>query len=261
MIERKFVQEKLKEFHIQEHIDHTFKRVGHSNTKMVRTPLGEKIIISAFKPGLVVGRKGENIKKLTKTLKSRFGLENPQVEIAEIPNPHLDARVVAERIANTMEMFGSTKFKAIGHRTMSDVMGAGALGIEILISGKVPSSRAKRWRFYTGYIKKCGNVAMSGVRTAYATAELKSGTVGIQVRIMPPDVILPDKVELHEPVVEEVKSEELKEEKKPKKRSVRKRPTRKKTTKKIKKAEKSAKERKSEDIKQYADVNDPKRKA
>ena len=44
-------------------------------------------------------------------------------------------------------------------------MNAGALGVEIIISGKVPSARAKSWRFYTGYLKKCGDVALS-VRTA-----------------------------------------------------------------------------------------------
>ena len=48
----------------------------------------------------------------------------------------LDARIVAERIASSLERFGTTRFKGIGHKVMSDVMGAGALGIEIIISGK-----------------------------------------------------------------------------------------------------------------------------
>ncbi len=77
---------------------------------------------------------------------------------------------------------------------MSDVMNSGALGIEILITGKIPSSRARRWRFYQGYLKKCGDVAIEGVRKSYAVAHLKTGSVGIQVRIMPPDIILPDRV-------------------------------------------------------------------
>lgn len=196
MIERKFVSEKMKEFQIQEFISTTLKNVGHSHTKLTKTPLGEKIIIFASRPGLVVGRKGENIKKLTQTLKKKFSLENPQLEIAEVENPLLDAQIVAEKIASTMERFGIQKFKAIGHRTMQEVMAAGALGIEIRVSGKVPSQRAKSWRFYSGYLKKCGNVAITEVRKAQSSAQLKSGTVGIKVAIMPPDIKLPDDIEV-----------------------------------------------------------------
>ncbi len=194
MIERKFVSENLREYQVQEYISHTLKNVGHSHTKIQRTPLGEKIIIFTSRPGLVVGKKGENIKKLTNTLKKKFQLENPMIEISEVSNPQLDASIVAERIASTMERFGIQKFKAIGHKTMQDVMDAGALGIEILMSGKIPSARAKTWRFYKGYLKKSGNISLVSVHRAIASAQLKSGTVGIQVAIMPPDIELPDDI-------------------------------------------------------------------
>jgi small subunit ribosomal protein S3 len=196
MIERKFIAEKLKEFQIEEYVASNIKRVGHSKTRMTRTPLGEKIVIHASRPGLVVGRKGENIKKLTKDLKNKFKLDNPQIEISEVQNPGLDPKIVAERIVNSLERFGTAKFKGIGHKALSDAMASGALGIEITISGKVPSSRARVWRFYQGYLKKCGNIAIEGVQKSYAQAQLKSGVVGIYVAIMPPDVILPDKVEM-----------------------------------------------------------------
>ena len=196
MILRKVVDQKLKEFEIQEFIQGNLKRVGLSHIKLQMTPLGEKIIIFASRPGLIVGRKGQNIRKLTLTLKKKFNLENPQIEINEIENLNLNVNIVAERIANSLEKFGPVRFKAIGHKAMEGVMQAGALGVEILVSGKIPSSRAKRWRFYQGYLKKCGDIALTGVHTAYASAQLKSGTVGIQVRIMPPDTVLPDKVTL-----------------------------------------------------------------
>ncbi len=227
MIERKFVAQKLKEYQIQEFIADNLKRVGHSHTKMVKTPLGEKIIIFASRPGLIVGKKGQNIKKLTKTLKRKFDLENPQIEISEVENIHFDAQIVAERISNSLEKFGISRFKGVGHKVMSDVLGAGALGIEIIMSGKIPSTRAKRWRFYQGYLKKCGDIAQTGVNKAYSTAKLKTGIIGVQVRIMPPDIELPDKVEilkdvvLKEGPVEEIKAgkEKQKDEKKPKKRT------------------------------------------
>ena len=209
MIERKFVAQKIKEFQIQEYITQSLENVGHSHTKMVKTPLGEKIIIYASRPGLIVGRKGQNIKQLTKTLKKRFDLENPQIEISEVESPSLDAHIVVEKIVDALEKFGSEKFKAIGHKIMTEVMRAGALGIEIVISGKVPSARAKSWRFYSGYLKKCGDVAIMGVRKADAQAQLKTGIVGVKVKIMPPDIKLPDDIELIEG--KEIKAEELKE--------------------------------------------------
>ena len=198
MIERKFVTKKIKEQQIEEFISQTLKNVGHSHTSLQRTPVGEKVVIYASRPGLVVGRKGENIKKLTNTLKRKFNLENPQIEIAEVEQPNLDAQIVAERIASTIERFGIQKFKAIGHKTMTDVMNAGALGIEIIISGKVPSARAKSWRFYSGYLKKCGNTALTNVEIAYGTAKLKSGIVGVKVSIMASTAGLANKITFKE---------------------------------------------------------------
>ena len=226
MIERKFVAQKIKEFQIEEYITQTLENVGHSHTKMVKTPLGEKIVIYTSRPGLIVGRKGQNIKMLTKTLKKRFNLENPQIEISEVENPSLDANIVTEKIVDALEKFGSQKFKAIGHKIMTEVMRSGALGIEIVVSGKVPSARAKSWRFYSGYLKKCGDIAMS-VRKSNRQAQLKTGIIGVKVSIMPPDLKLPDDIEIvdaKETIIEEVKDQneeskgEPKKEDKPKRR-------------------------------------------
>jgi small subunit ribosomal protein S3 len=217
MIERKILHGKLRDFQVNETLEDSLSKVGFSSSKLTKTPLGEKITIVASRPGLIVGRKGSNIKALTKTLKSKFKLENPQIEIEEVTNQSLDPKIIAEKIQSALERFGTKKFKGVGHKSMEDVMNAGALGVEILISGKIPSQRAKRWRFYKGYLKKSGDIAVSKVATAYAAANLKSGTVGIQVRIMLPDTWLPDRVDVkkaeaapeQQEVVEEVTEEEL----------------------------------------------------
>ncbi|MFH1506420.1 MAG: 30S ribosomal protein S3 [archaeon] len=209
MIERKFVKQNMKEFEIKEYVATSLSRVGLSDVKLQRTPLGEKIIISASRPGLVVGRAGSNITKLTRDLKEKFNLENPQIEIDEVTAIGSDPNIIAEMIANALERFGSQRFKGIGHRAMSDVMDSGAMGVEILISGKIPGSRATSWRFYQGYLKKCGDIALTGVNTAYRTAKLKTGVVGVKVSIMPEGTILPDLVQLNEELEEKV--EELPE--------------------------------------------------
>jgi small subunit ribosomal protein S3 len=224
MIERKFVDEFKKEYLVEEFIRDNLKGVGHSMTKVRKTPLGEKIIIYSSRPGLVVGRAGANIKKLTKMLKSEYHFENPQIEIAEVENVNLDPQIVAEKIANSLERFGVNKFKGIMHKTMTDVMNSGAKGVEIHLSGKLPSSRAKTWRVYAGYLKKCGDPAISSVKSAKMQALLKTGIIGIKIEIMPPDVILPDKIIMIEPVeteqgakLEKAVAAELKKEKKPRK--------------------------------------------
>jgi len=210
MIERKFVTEKIKEFRIQEYVRGSLKNAGLSHIKVQKTPLGEKIIVYTSRPGLVVGRKGQNIKQLTKVLKKEFELENPQIEISEVENIGLNASIMAENIATYLEKFGTKNFKGIGHKIMTRVMDSGALGVEIILSGKIPSSRAKSWRFYSGYLRKCGDVSIEGVHRAYAVAQLKSGIVGIKLAIMPPDIKLPDSIQLleeKEEVIEEVKED------------------------------------------------------
>ncbi len=244
MIERNVIKENKKEFQIEEYIGSTLKNVGLSQVKLQKTPLGDKIIIYTSRPGLVVGRKGENITKLNRELKEKFQLENPQIEIAEVDTPDLDARIMAERIAATLEKFGSRRFKAVMHKMMEAAMKAGALGVEILLSGKVPSQRAKTWRVFQGYLKKCGYIAQHDVRVAYAQALLKTGVVGIKVSIMP-NIKLPDNIAvLEEPItkIEEVVEEkEVEKRKKPTRKTTKKTP-RKTRAKKPTRTEKTAKE-------------------
>ncbi|HIH46799.1 MAG: small subunit ribosomal protein S3 [archaeon GW2011_AR16] len=211
MIERKIISQKLKEFQIQDYISSTLKNSGQSHTKLLHTPLGEKIVVYTSRPGIIVGRKGQHIKKLTSAIKKRFELENPQLEIAEVENVNLNAKIVAERIAQSFERYGSQRFKGIVHRVMQDSITAKAMGIEVTISGKVPSARAKAWRFYLGYLKKCGDIALTGVDRGFATAKLKSGIIGIKVRIMPPTTKLPDDIHVATASELELLTQELKE--------------------------------------------------
>ena len=208
MIERQFVNQKLKEFQIQEHIGRIFNRTGYSHIEIRRTPLGENVIVYTTRPGIVVGKKGENIKKLTLLLKNKYKLENPQLEIGEIPTPMLDVHYVADRIAASIERFGQKRFKSIGYRVLQDIMDSGAIGAEVVLSGKIPSARARSWRFSAGYLKKSGDINESKISKKSVNFTTKMGTVGIMVRIMTPDIVLLDKQleikeEFKKPQVEE----------------------------------------------------------
>mgnify|MGYP001601776624 CR=1 FL=1 len=232
MIEKKILSQKIKEFQIKEFIAEEFEKTGYSHTKIQRTPLGDKITIYTSRPGLVVGRKGQNINRLTAILKRRFNMENPQIEIGEIENPYFDAQSISEKIAYALEKFGPKHFKSISYKTLQSIMDAGALGAEIVVSGKVPSSRAKSWRFMNGYLKKSGDIAVSKVVKGLAVAITKSGVIGIKVKIMPPTVDLPDKIDITpkkeekiiEKLPEKVPVEEIKEEKEETKEEIKEKP-------------------------------------
>jgi len=209
MIERNIIEQKAREFMIKSYLTNRLRGAQISSVQLRKIPLGEKVFIRAGRPSVVVGSKGSTIRKITSELKQEFGLENPQIEIEEVKDAMLDAQIVADRIKSSLERFGSARFKGSGHRTLQWVLQAGALGGEILLSGKIPGSRAKRWRFYRGYLKKSGDISIEGVRTAYASAHLKTGTIGIQVRIMPPGLALPDHVELLDLEAAPVQTEEV----------------------------------------------------
>lgn len=247
MIERQIINQNMKEFLVKEYLSKELSKTGYSHTEIKRTPLGEKVVIYTTRPGLVVGKKGDNIKRLTLVLKNRFKMENPQIEIGEVSNPNLDASYMADKIVSTLERFGSKRFKSTGYRSLQEIMDGGAIGAEVVISGKVPSARARSWRFKAGYIKKSGDIAQNKIQKQCAQASLKSGIIGVKVLIMTPDIILPDKItykiivkpeekkKVEEPKAE-VKPEKTKKQIKPKKKNrKRKKPIEKKIAKEAKK--------------------------
>jgi small subunit ribosomal protein S3 len=214
----KFVKLKKEEFGIKEYIKRHLGKGKISNLDIEYTPVGEKIIISTSKPGLVIGRKGEQIQQLTEILRKRFKLENPHIEINEIENPLLDAQGVADEIALALERMGNLKFKVIAYRKLQEIMKAGALGCELRLSGKLPSERAKSWRFAEGYLKKAGDSAKE-VDRAQATGLTKTGIIGVKVAIMPPEAKIYDRII----VDDEMRSklgvvEDIEEDEKPKKK-------------------------------------------
>ena len=189
----KFVKLKKEEFGIKEYIKRQLGKGKISNLDIEYTPVGEKIIIATSKPGLVIGRKGEQIQQLTEVLKRRFKLENPHIEISEIENPLFDAQGVADEIAMALERMGNLKFKVIAYRKLQEIMKAGALGCELRLTGKLPSERAKSWRFAEGYLKKAGDSAKE-VDRAQATGLTKTGIIGVKVAIMPPTAKIYDRI-------------------------------------------------------------------
>ena len=135
------------------------------------------------------------------------------MEVKEVDVPELNARIMASKIANMLQR--GMHFRRVAYSTIRRIMGAGAQGVEVTISGKIRGSRSAVAKFTEGYIKKCGEPATKFVEEGFATAPLKPGVLGIVVRIMPPEAVLPDKVDILAPIAEpaeEIVEEEVAEE-------------------------------------------------
>ena len=216
MEEKNVVKFKKEEFTIREYVRDSLGKGKVSRVKIEYTPVGEKIIIATNRPGMIIGRGGEKIKELTRMLKMKFSLENPDIEIDEIKRPEFDAQFMADEIALSLERFGPLKFKVIAYRALQKIMGAGALGAEIRISGKLPGARAKTWRFAQGYLKKTGDSAKV-VDRAQAVAQTRPGTVGVKMSILSPEAVLTDKIVIDEEFLKKIReNKEKKQEEKEK---------------------------------------------
>ena len=204
MEKSKFIKLKKEEYGIKEYIKRNLGKGKISRLDIEYTPVGEKIIVSTAKPGLVIGRKGEKIEELTSFLKTRFKLENPHIEIKEITNPLFDSQLVADEIAMALERMGNLKFKVIAYKKLQEIMRAGALGCELRLSGKLPSERAKSWRFAEGYLKKAGESAKE-VGRSQAVGLTKTGIIGVKVAIMAPDARIYDRIDIDEKVKNKIR--------------------------------------------------------
>ena len=182
-VEKLFVKEGIKEAEVEEFLAKRFDKAGYSHTEIQRTPLGTRIVVYAHKPGLVIGRSGKRIYEISDEIKAKFGFENPLVDVKEVENPMLDAKIVSKRIASALE--GGINFKKVANFYLDKVMEAGATGISIKIAGKLAGSERSRFqKFKRGFVAYSGDYADTLVDKGYATASIKPGTIGIQVKIM-----------------------------------------------------------------------------
>jgi len=197
-----FIEESVKKAEIDEFLRNEFERAGYGGVSVTKTPLGTHMVIYVMRPGLVIGRGGETIRELARVLEEKFQLPNPQISVAEIEIPELNAYVVASRVTSALKR--GVHYRRAGYWALNQVMEAGALGTEIIISGKLRTDRARYEKFRAGYMPKSGEPARKYMRKAEVPVQLKAGILGVKVRIMPPDAKFPDRVQ----IVEEEKEEE-----------------------------------------------------
>src|SRR5919199_274429 len=200
------VNNNYKNMELDEFLKEELKDAGYGGVDIQKSPLGTKLTLYVTRPGLVIGRKGSGIKDLTSKLEIKYGLVNPQISVIELEIPELNPKIMCNRIAQLIER--GTAFRRAALWTVNTIKNAGALGVEVTISGKLRSERAHFEKHSSGVIPKSGDVAQRAVRVAVTHVLTKMGLMGIQLRIALKDEI-PQEFQYSEKISSTVPSQDL----------------------------------------------------
>jgi small subunit ribosomal protein S3 len=179
---------------------------GYGGVDVFKTPIGTRITIFVTRPGLVIGRRGMGIRDLTSMIEKKFGLPNPQISVLEVEVPELNPMVMANRIAQNIVRGGAFRRAALW--ALNSIMNAGAMGAEIIISGKLRSERSHYEKYRAGVVPKSGDSALKAVKEASGHVLLKMGLYGIKVRIALKNAIPPEVEIIEKKPEESVQKEE-----------------------------------------------------
>ena len=166
------------------------KDAGFNGMEISKTPTGTKIVLHVTRPGIVIGRKGTGIKELTEKIQTDFGYKNPQISVEEVQKPELSPSVMCNRMASHIER--GTAFRRATMWTMNQIMEAGAMGVQITISGKLRGDRSAFEKHTQGILPRAGNYAKNIVTEDIVHTETPMGLIGIKIRIAKKEKIIPE---------------------------------------------------------------------
>ena len=165
---------------IRNYILKEFKPCGISNVVIERTNDSVTVSISTSKPGVLIGQKGAGVEALKKSVEKLSAAKKVNVNIVEVKNPDLDAKLVAESIAAQLEK--RAQFRRVMKAAMQRVMRAGAVGVKTMVSGRLDGAEIARSEHYHE-----GSLPLQTIRANidYACVEAHTtfGVLGVKVWI------------------------------------------------------------------------------
>ena len=195
---------------MDEYLQNEIAESGYGGVEILKTPVGTRITLFVTRPGIVIGRRGTGIRSLTENIETKFKIQNPQISVLEIEVPELYPQIMCNRIAHNVRR--GTAFRRAALWALNSIMGAGAMGAEISVSGKLRSERAHHEKHRAGIVLKSGETAKRIVREATSDVLLKMGLYGIKVKIAIKDAI-PHEIEIKENTEKETDTKPIKKEK------------------------------------------------
>jgi len=169
-----------KDMQVREFLLKKLAQASVSKVQIDRPAKSARVTIHTARPGIVIGKKGEDIEKLRQEVSKRMGLKPDSVHISveEIRKPELDAKLIAESVAQQLER--RIMFRRAMKRAVTNAMRLGAGGIKIQVGGRLNGAEIARSEWY-----REGRVPLHTLRANvdYATAEAKTnyGVIGVKV--------------------------------------------------------------------------------
>jgi small subunit ribosomal protein S3 len=157
-----------------------------SRIQIERTAGSATITIQTARPGLVIGKKGEDIERLRREITQMLGLPHVHINIEEVRKPELDAQLVAESVAQQLER--RIMFRRAMKRAVQNTMRLGAQGVKINVAGRLNGAEIARTEWY-----REGRVPLHTLRAdidyGFAEAATTYGIIGVKVWIFKGEVI------------------------------------------------------------------------
>ncbi|MCX2977481.1 30S ribosomal protein S3 [Candidatus Marimicrobium litorale] len=182
---KNYAQQLISDLQAREYIEKALDHASVSRVVIERPAQTARITIHTARPGIVIGKKGEDVDKLRKDLSQKMGVP-VHINIEEIRKPDLDARLVAQNVAQQLER--RVMFRRAMKRVVQNAMRQGAEGIKVQIGGRLGGAEIARTEWY-----REGRVPLHTLRADidYATyeAETTYGILGVKVWIFKGEVI------------------------------------------------------------------------
>ena len=174
-----------KDIELRKHLMDRLKQAGISRVVIERPAGRARVTIYAGRPGLIIGKKGQDIEKLRSDLTKRVGTE-VSLNIVEVRKPEIDAKLVGENIAQQLER--RVGFRRAMKRAVQSAMRLGAQGVRINCAGRLGGAEIARTEWY-----REGRVPLHTLRAEVdygeATAATTYGNIGIKVWVFKGEVI------------------------------------------------------------------------
>ena len=187
---RDYADNLLVDLRVREFVKKKLAAASVSRVEIERPAQTAKVTVYTARPGIVIGKKGEDVEKLRNTLTQQMGFP-VQVNIEEIRKPDLDAQLVADGVASQLER--RVMFRRAMKRAVQNAMRQGAEGIKIQVGGRLGGAEIARSEWY-----REGRVPLHTLRADidYATAEAATtyGIIGIKVWIFKGEILDLDEV-------------------------------------------------------------------
>jgi len=178
--EKKYAATLLEDIKIKDYIKKNLKHAGIASVEIERAAKNLKVYINAMRPGIIIGRKGEEADKVKKNIAKIVQHEDLVVNIKEVRRPELDAQLIANNIGTQLER--RVAFRRVIKKTIQNIMRFNVTGCKIMISGRLNGAEMARTEWVLeGRIPL--HTLKADINYAFCKAKTVYGILGIKVWI------------------------------------------------------------------------------